>query len=69
MTKQQMAAPLARFWQEVGHAMRERAARRQLGQLDDRMLQDLGISRAQAAFEAGRLGGSLHDVTAVPRSR
>ncbi|HEX4173892.1 MAG TPA: DUF1127 domain-containing protein [Acetobacteraceae bacterium] len=69
MTKQQISAPLARLWQGVGHAMRERAARRQLGQLDDRMLQDLGISRAQATFEAGRHGGSVHDGAWVPRSR
>lgn len=30
------------------------ATRRQLGEADDRTLADLGISRAQARFEAGR---------------
>lgn len=33
---------------------RNYVTRRQLAELDDRMLQDLGISRAQAHFEATR---------------
>jgi uncharacterized protein YjiS (DUF1127 family) len=37
----------ARIW-------RNYVTRRQLAELDDRMLQDLGISRAQAQFEANR---------------
>jgi uncharacterized protein YjiS (DUF1127 family) len=38
--------------------MQDRATRRELAQLDDRMLQDLGISRAQAEFEAAKHGGA-----------
>jgi uncharacterized protein YjiS (DUF1127 family) len=38
----------------VARAWRNFTTRRQLGELDDRMLQDLGISRAQAQFEANR---------------
>ncbi len=41
-------------WQAVTRAVRAAASRRQLAELDDRMLQDLGISRAQAQFEASR---------------
>lgn len=37
----------ARVW-------RNYVTRRHLAELDDRMLQDLGISRAQAQFEANR---------------
>ena len=40
-------ARLARAWRNF-------MTRRQLAQIDDRMLQDLGISRAQAHFEANR---------------
>lgn len=35
-------------------AWRNYITRRQLAELDDRMLQDLGISRAQALFEADK---------------
>ncbi|WP_239002685.1 DUF1127 domain-containing protein [Rhodovastum atsumiense] len=35
-------------------AWRNYVTRRQLEELDDRMLKDLGISRAQAQFEASR---------------
>ncbi len=56
MTAQQIAAPLTRLWQGFADAMQERATRRELAQLDDRMLQDLGISRAQAEFEAAAHG-------------
>ncbi len=35
-------------------AWRNYITRRQLSDLDDRMLQDLGISRAQAQFEADK---------------
>ena len=52
MTAQQITAPFSRFWQGFAQAMQASASRRDLSQLDDRMLQDLGISRAQAAFEA-----------------
>ena len=54
MTAQQITAPLSRFWHGVGHAIRVQATRRELSALDDRMLQGLGISRAQAAFEEER---------------
>jgi uncharacterized protein YjiS (DUF1127 family) len=40
-------AVLARAWHNF-------ITRRDLAELDDRMLQDLGISRAQAHFEANR---------------
>lgn len=35
-------------------AWRKHRTRRMLTQMDDRMLSDLGISRAQASFEASR---------------
>ncbi|MCC6719619.1 MAG: DUF1127 domain-containing protein [Acetobacteraceae bacterium] len=45
-------------WQRFAHAyalaLRAEASRHNLGRLDDRMLSDIGISRAQADFEAGR---------------
>jgi uncharacterized protein YjiS (DUF1127 family) len=55
MNLHQVSAPIARLWHEIDHALASRATRRELEQLDDRMLKDLGISRAQAAFEAQRL--------------
>ena len=60
MTAQQFAAPLTRLWQGVEHAMQGWAMRRELSQLDDRMLKDLGISRAQAEFQAGSRDGVWH---------
>lgn len=54
MTAQQITAPFSRFWQGFGQAMQHWARRSDLSQLDDRMLQDLGISRAQAGFEIER---------------
>jgi uncharacterized protein YjiS (DUF1127 family) len=36
------------YWQ---HAMRLRETRRYLEQMDDHMLHDIGVSRAQAFFE------------------
>ena len=38
----------------LAQAWRNYNSRRDLAALDDRMLQDLGISRAQAQFEANR---------------
>ncbi len=38
----------------IARAQRNRKTRRYLTEMDDRMLADLGISRAQAAFEASR---------------
>ena len=38
----------------LARAWRNFTTRRDLADLDDRMLQDLGISRAQARFEANR---------------
>ena len=54
MSALQMAAPFARVWHGIAHVMQSWAARQDLCQLDDRMLKDLGISRAQAEFEASR---------------
>ncbi len=54
MTAQQITAPFSRFWQGFGQAIQVSARRPDLSQLDERMLQDLGISRARAAFEAER---------------
>jgi uncharacterized protein YjiS (DUF1127 family) len=42
------AAALVARWQ---HARRLAETRRYLAQMDDHMLADLGVSRAQAAFE------------------
>jgi uncharacterized protein YjiS (DUF1127 family) len=53
--------PLARFgalavcaWRAFERAQDVWGMRQRLGDLDDRMLQDLGISRAQAQYEASR---------------
>ncbi len=54
MTARQITTPLARIWQGFARARQNWATRRELSQLDDRMLKDLGISRAQAAFEVER---------------
>lgn len=54
MSALQMAAPFARLWHGIGQVMQSWATRQDLCQLDDRMLKDLGISRAQAEFEASR---------------
>lgn len=49
---------LRRMWQELCRnwraAERVVASRRNLARLDDRMLSDIGISHAQAEFEASR---------------
>jgi len=45
---------LASVWHAMGRAITLRSSRRDLAELDDRMLKDLGISRAQAQFEANR---------------
>ncbi len=41
---------LTRLWTRLSRAWQEAATRRHLGQLDDRALSDIGISRAQAQF-------------------
>ncbi len=46
---------LARVWDGIDAAMETAATRRRLEEMDDRMLQDLGISRAQADFEASNV--------------
>ena len=43
-----------RFRRAYAQALREEASRRNLRRLDDHMLSDIGISRAQARFEAER---------------
>jgi uncharacterized protein YjiS (DUF1127 family) len=40
--------------ERIARAWRNFTTRRHLAEMDDRMLQDLGISRAQAQFEANR---------------
>jgi uncharacterized protein YjiS (DUF1127 family) len=42
---------LATLWARWQHARLQRETRRQLDQMDDHMLQDLGVSRAQLEFE------------------
>lgn len=57
MTTQIIATPFTRVWRGLGETVRRARVRRELQQLlnlDDRMLQDLGISRAQAEFQATR---------------
>lgn len=44
--------PQLRDW--IRRAWRNHTTRRYLGEMDDRSLSDLGISRAQAQFEASR---------------
>ena len=41
-------------WQRISAAWQVAATHRQLSQLDDRALGDIGISRAQAEFEVER---------------
>ena len=43
---------LTHAWQRLRAGWRDAAARRRLGMLDDRMLSDIGVSRAQAQFVA-----------------
>jgi uncharacterized protein YjiS (DUF1127 family) len=45
---------MRRLRARVARALRNRTTRHYLTEMDDRMLADLGISRAQAAFEASR---------------
>ncbi len=45
---------MARVRSVMKLAWRKHRTRRMLTQMDDRMLSDLGISRAQASFEASR---------------
>ena len=52
MTSQQLTAPLIKLWHGLEHAMRDGAVMRELDRMDDRMLQDLGVSRAQAEYQA-----------------
>ncbi len=44
----------ARIWRAAGAVARVLTTRRGLADMDDRMLADLGISRAQAQFEMSR---------------
>ncbi len=46
--------PRAGLGQLAAHAWRVFTTRQSLTELDERMLQDLGVSRAQAEFEASR---------------
>ena len=56
-----MTALVTRLWQGFERAMQARRMRHELAALDDRMLQDIGISRAQAIFEAERWVARPHD--------
>jgi uncharacterized protein YjiS (DUF1127 family) len=61
MTTSRLARPLsrlgagiARAWVGLGYAVQAIGTRNSLADLDDRMLKDLGVSRAQAEFELSR---------------
>ncbi len=54
MTARQITSPLGRVLQGFARVRRNWVARREFAQMDDRMLKDLGLSRAQAAFELER---------------
>ena len=49
-----IGAMAVRAWRAVERMHEVWGMRQRLGDLDDRMLQDLGISRAQAEYEASR---------------
>jgi uncharacterized protein YjiS (DUF1127 family) len=57
-TRRQVASSPARLWQALrqkfSRMRREAGLRREIERLDDRMLSDLGLSRAQALFEVDR---------------
>jgi uncharacterized protein YjiS (DUF1127 family) len=53
----------ASLWARWQHARRLHETRRYLEQMDDRMLQDIGVSRAQALFE---IGSRPEGVTGAP---
>jgi uncharacterized protein YjiS (DUF1127 family) len=48
-------AVLGSVWPTLRHWYRVASTRRGLVEMDDRMLSDLGISRAQAEFELSRM--------------
>ncbi len=54
MTLQTVTAPFSRLLHGLDEAITAWSSRRELERLDDRMLKDLGLSRAQAMFEAQR---------------
>lgn len=54
------AAALA--WRHATVALEIALSRRHLREMDTRMLQDLGISRAQADFEAARAPWDIHPI-------
>ncbi len=56
------AAVASRAFEMARAIHRAAVSRHQLREMDDRMLQDLGISRAQAQFEASRLPWHLEPV-------
>lgn len=48
------AGPVARTLSTVATWVRRQRSRKQLAELDDAMLRDIGISRANADFEASK---------------
>ena len=46
--------PALRVWPRLGEMFRAMVTRRQLREMDDRMLADIGITRAEALAEADR---------------
>ncbi len=47
-------AAMGRTWTMLGAMMRARRTRRLLGEMDDRLLADIGIGRGDALMEASR---------------
>jgi uncharacterized protein YjiS (DUF1127 family) len=43
-----------RVWVNLRHAVEKQQTRRLLAQMDDRQLSDIGVSRAEAGYEAER---------------
>jgi len=66
-TKQRLAAissPITRSFAFLAAIYHMIATRRVLGRMDDRMLSDIGLSRAQAEHEASR---RFWDIKPAPR--
>ena len=64
-----IVAPLIRVWRRLDQLAKLRASRQQLAELDDALLKDIGISRAQALFEASRPAWDAGPAPAKPPIR